>query len=225
MLKPEDYFDLSHTQYAEIFSGVEYVWDALKRLGDFVQSHLLQPGIYGEVNPLASIEGDVYIGPGTTVDAGAVIKGPVIIGEDCQIRTGAFIRNNVLIGNRVTIGHTTEVKYSILFDEAKAPHFSYIGDSILGYQILFGAGVKTSNVKINHTPVSVKYQGRRYDTGLEKFGAIVGDRAKIGCNTVLNPGTLVGPGTLAYANLSLHGIYPANSIVKLRQEQEVVSRK
>lgn len=224
MLSPEDFFDLSKCPYRDIFDGCEYVWEALKHIKDYCKSNL-RPGIYGTVSLLAQVDAEVSIGRGTMVEAGVLIKGPAIIGENCEIRQGAYLRGNVLVGNGVVIGHDTEVKNSLLSDEAQAPHFNYVGDSILGWRAHIGAGVKLSNFKVNRTNVSVTIDGKRYDTGLRKFGAILGDEVEIGCNAVLNPGTLVGKGTLGYANLSMFGYYPPHVIVKLRQEVEITERK
>ena len=223
MLLPEDFFDLTKTQYADIFEGVEFPWEVLRRIEAYIQSHL-QPAILGEVSPLAYVGERVYIGPGTVVEPGAMIKGPTIIGAGCQVRAGAYLRENVLIGDGVVVGHTTEIKNSLLFNQAEVPHFAYVGDSVLGWKAHLGAGVKISNVKVNRTLVVVEVEGKRYETGLRKFGAIIGDQVEIGCNSVLNPGTLVGKRTLGYANLSMHGYYPPDSIVKLRQSQEITAR-
>jgi len=224
MLRPEDFFDLSKSKYSDIFEGIELVWDTLKRIENYVKANL-RPGIEGQVSKLAEVDENVYIGKGTVVEAGVVIKGPTIIGENCEIRAGAYIRGNVLVGDGVVVGHTTELKKCLLFDQAVVPHFSYVGDSILGWKAHLGAGVKISNLKITRTPVVVRVEGKRYETGLIKFGAIIGDEVEIGCNSVLNPGTLISKRTLAYANLSLAGYYPPNSIIKLRQTHEVVARR
>jgi len=224
MLQPQDFFDLSGYKYRDIFDGIEFVWDALKQIPEYTKAKL-KPGIFGEVSPLAHVnEEAVYIGAGTVVEAGAVITGPVIIGANCEVRTGAYIRGNVIVGDRVIVGHTTELKTCVLFDEVAVPHFSYVGDSIFGWKAHLGAGVKISNFKINSTQVVVTVNDKRYDTGLLKFGAILGDKAEVGCNSVLNPGTLVGKRTLVYPNASIRGYYAPDCIVKLRQSYEVVER-
>jgi NDP-sugar pyrophosphorylase family protein len=224
MLRPEDFFDLSKCKYSDIFDGIELVWDALKRIPGYVRANL-KPGIYGTVSPLAYVDQNVYIGPGTVVEPGAMVKGPSIIGANCEVRSGAYVRGDVLVGDRAVVGHTTELKNCLLFDQANVPHFAYVGDSILGWKAHLGAGVKISNLKVTRTPVVVTIDGQRYETGLLKFGAILGDEAEIGCNSVLNPGTLVGKRTLAYTNLSMFGYYPPDSMVKLRQTREVVGRR
>ena len=224
MLKPTRFFDLSKIQYSNIFEGLEFVWDVLNKLPNYVSANL-RPSINGLVSPLAHIDENVFIGAGTVIEPGVVIKSPTIIGENCEIRAGAYLRGNVLVGNRAIVGHATELKTCLLFDEAEVPHFCYVGDSILGWKSHLGAGVKISNLKVNHTPVTVKVENKRYETGLLKLGAIVGDEVEIGCNCVLNPGTVIGKRTLTYANCSLSGYYPPDSIVKLRQSYEVVDRR
>jgi NDP-sugar pyrophosphorylase family protein len=168
---------------------------------------------------------DVYLGPGTVVEPGAMIKGPSIIGANCEIRAGAYIRGNVIVGDGAVVGNSTELKLCLLFDEANIPHFAYVGDSIFGWRSHLGAGVKVSNLKITRTPVVVTIDGVRYETGLKKFGAIVGDEAEVGCNSVLNPGTMLGKRSLTYTNVSLAGYIPPDSFVKVRQVQEIVERK
>ena len=224
MLAPTDFFDLDDFAHRALFDGCEFVWDALKRLPDYVQANL-RPGIEGTVMPGAWVGDRVCIGPGTVVETGAMISGPAIIGRDCQVRGGAYVRGNVVAGDRVVIGHGTEVKTSILLDTAQAPHLAYVGDSILGRETNLGAGTILSNLKVTGDQVVVEVEGRTYATGLRKFGAVVGDGAQTGCNTVLNPGTLVGKRTLIYAGCSLRGLIPDNSVVKLRQEIMCVERR
>ncbi len=223
-LKPIDFFDLSTTQHSDLFETVEYVWDVIKRIPHYIELRLL-PKIDGEVSPQAMVGKEVSIGSGTVVEPGAVIKGPALIGRYCRIGSGAYIRENVIVGDNAVVGHTTELKNCVLLEHAGAPHFSYIGDSVLGQRAHLGAGAKISNFKINKSFVSVIVDGLKYDTGLLKFGAILGDDADVGCNAVLNPGTLIGKRTLVYANVSIRGCFPPDSIVKLRQTIEVVDRK
>lgn len=167
-------------------------------------------------------DSNISIGNGTVVEPGALIKGPAIIGANTEIRQGAYIRGNVIVGDGCVVGHTTEVKDSIMLNGAKAGHFAYIGDSILG-RVNLGAGTKLANlkIKVSGPTVRVNISGKWYDTGLRKFGAILGDGVETGCNAVLNPGAILGKGTLVYANASLRGYYPPRSIVKLRQGQRV----
>jgi NDP-sugar pyrophosphorylase family protein len=166
----------------------------------------------------------VFIGEGTVVEEGAMIKGPAIIGRNCEIRHNAYVRDCVLIGDNCVIGNSCEFKNALLFNGCQVPHFNYVGDSVLGYQAHLGAGVKISNVKLVPGNVVVEFEGRRYDTGLRKFGALLGDNTDIGCNAVLNPGSIIGRGSVVYSNTSWRGVLPANSIAKLRQSVEVISR-
>ena len=223
MLRPEFYFDLSKTRHAALFDGVERVWEVLHRIPEYAASHS-QRDIQGTVSEQASVEGDVVIGPGTVVEATAVIRGPAIIGANCQIRAGAYVRDNAIVGDSVVVGHATEIKHCLLFDGVDVPHFAYVGDSVMGWKSHLGAGVKVSNLKINWQNVSVTIEGQRYDTGLQKFGAIIGDEVEIGCNAVLNPGTMIGKRTLAYAMTSLTGYYPPDKIIKLRQQHDIADR-
>jgi NDP-sugar pyrophosphorylase family protein len=223
-LAPADFLDLDGFAHRPLFDSCEFVWDALKRLADYVRDNL-RPAIEGTVMPGAWVGEQVQIGPGTVVETGAMIIGPAIIGRDCRLRGGAYVRENVVAGDRVVIGHASEVKGSILLDTAQAPHFNYVGDSILGRETNLGAGTILSNLKVTDDQVIVECDGRRLATGMRKFGAVVGDGVQTGCNAVLNPGTLIGKGTLIYPCCSLRGVIPAHSVVKLRQEVTCVERR
>ena len=157
---------------------------------------------------------DIFVGPGSVVEPGALIKGPTIIGGYCEVRQGAYIRGDCLVGDHCVVGHTTEIKHSVMLDGAKAGHFAYIGDSILGNRTNLGAGTKLANLKIVDSPVSVKVDGKRYDTGLRKFGAVIGDETETGCNSVTNPGTVLGRRCLVYPGVSVRsGYYPDSSVI------------
>ena len=223
MLTPKDFFELQDYAHQELFADTEYVWEALKRLKDYIKA-TLKPGIYGTVEPGAMVEDDVYIGKGTVVEAGAMVKGPTIIGENCEVRQACYVRGNVVTGNDCVIGHCSELKGVIMLNEAQAPHFNYVGDSILGNDINLGASTICSNLKLTEEQVVVRINGEEYPTGLRKLGGIVGDRVQTGCNSVLNPGTLLGPGCLVYPCASIKGYFPPNSIIKLRQTVQVVER-
>jgi NDP-sugar pyrophosphorylase family protein len=166
----------------------------------------------------------VHIGKGTVVENGATIKGPAWIGQDCQIRSGCYIRENVIVGDGVVLGNSCEVKNSLVFNEAEVPHFNYVGDSILGYKAHLAAGVILSNVRLDRQPIQLHINGETFQTGLRKFGAIVGDQAEIGCNSVLNPGTLIGRRSLIYPLTNFGGVLPADSILKSRQQHLIVPR-
>ncbi|MFW6111813.1 MAG: hypothetical protein ACOC7Z_02210, partial [Candidatus Bipolaricaulota bacterium] len=222
--KIEVFFDLSKTDYKEYYHDLDYPWDILDRIPKIVEEKL-NSEVRGSVSERAELGESVEIGRGTVVEGGATIKGPAIIGEGCTIRSGAYIRSNVVIGDNVTIGNSTELKRSLVHNEAEIPHFSYVGDSVIGWKGHLGAGVKVSNLKVNREPVVVHLEEIDIPTGLRKFGCLLGDRAEIGCNSVLNPGTLVGKMTLSTANTSLSGYYPPRTFVKLKQETQEINRR
>lgn len=224
MFRPEDLFDLSQTEHAALFAGCEYAWDALKRLKDYLRTHL-QPALHHREEGKAWIGKDVFIGEGTVIEDGVAIKGPAIIGRQCRLRHGAYIREDVLVGDGCTVGNACELKHAVLFNKTEVPHFNYVGDSILGYAAHLGAGVKISNLKITPGNVAVELEGKPFDTGLRKFGALLGDHANVGCNAVLNPGTILGRNSLVYPNVNWRGILPANMIAKNRAPIEVSVRR
>ncbi|MDZ7838839.1 MAG: glucose-1-phosphate thymidylyltransferase [Actinomycetota bacterium] len=166
----------------------------------------------------------IYIGRGTVVEPGALIKGPTIIGDFNEIRQGAYLRGNIVVGNHCVVGHTTEMKTAVMLGESKAGHFAYIGDSILG-KVNLGAGTKLANLKIIDSSVVLTIDGRKYKTGLRKFGAIYGDGVETGCNSVTSPGTLLSRNVLLYPNTTARGYYGPNSIIKNRQVHEIKERK
>ncbi|MDI6785692.1 MAG: glucose-1-phosphate thymidylyltransferase [bacterium] len=157
----------------------------------------------------------IYIGKGTVIEPGAYIKGPTIIGNNCEIRQGAYIRGNVLVGNGCIVGHTTEVKNACFLNQAKAGHFAYIGDSILGNKVNLGAGTKLANLNIRNAPIQLRLNGKDINTNLRKFGAILGDDVETGCNSVTNPGTILGKGCAVYPNTTVKkGYYPPKTIIR-----------
>lgn len=158
---------------------------------------------------------DIFIGPGVVLEPGVLVKGPTLIGGDTELRQGAYIRGKCIVGRGCVVGHTTEMKSSVMLDGAKAGHFAYIGDSILGNSTNLGAGTKLANLKMGGTPVVIKVAGERIDTGLRKFGAIIGDGVEIGCNAVTNPGTLLGKRAVVLPVSSVRaGYYPPESMVR-----------
>jgi NDP-sugar pyrophosphorylase family protein len=224
MFRPADLFDLSQTEHAAVFEGCEHAWDALKRLKDYLATHL-KPGLHNQCDGVAWIGKQVFIGEGTTVEDGAMIKGPAIIGRNCEIRHGAYLRENVIVGDGCVVGNASELKNAILFNEADVPHFNYVGDSILGHAAHLGAGVKISNLKITPGNVTVDLEGQPLDTGLRKLGALIGDHANVGCNAVLNPGAILGRNAVIYPNVNWRGFLPANMIAKNQAAVEVVVRR
>ncbi len=165
------------------------------------------------------MDDEIYIGRGTIIEPGVLIKGPAIIGDYTELRQGAYLRGDTLVGDKCVVGHTTELKSCAMLGESKAGHFAYIGDSILG-SVNLGAGTKLANLKIVQSNVLVNVNGKKYETGLRKFGAILGDGVETGCNSVTTPGTLLGKGVLLYPNSTARGYYPPETIVKLKQSYE-----
>lgn len=223
MFKAADLFDLAQTDHAAIFEGTTFAWEALKHIQDYLAKvPRPQPS---KRFPGASIGEGVVIGEGTVVEPGVLIKGPAIIGKNCQIRHNAYLRENVIIGDHCVVGNASELKNALLFNGAQVPHFNYIGDSILGHKAHLGAGVKISNIKLVAGSISVEMDGQAFDTGLRKFGALVGDGAEVGCNAVLNPGTILGRGAMVYPNVFWRGVLAANQIAKNKSEIEVVPKR
>jgi NDP-sugar pyrophosphorylase family protein len=224
MFKPADLFDLSQTDHAALFDGCDRAWDALKKLKSWIESHV-QPNGQKFAGPRVSIGPAVFIGEGTVLEDGVMIKGPAIIGRNCEIRHNAYIREHVIVGDGCVVGNSTEIKHSLLFNRAVAPHFNYLGDSLLGCKAHVGAGVILSNFRSLPGNITLQIDGVPFDTGLRKFGALLGDGAEIGCNCVLNPGSIIGRGSVIYPATNWRGILPANMIVKNRAAQDVVVRR
>lgn len=224
MFEPSELFDLKQTEHAAIFNGCRHAWDALKKIPVYLMSNL-RPGLRNRCEGRAFIGEQVFIGEGTVVEDGVMIKGPAIIGKNCQIRHNAYIREDVIVGDNCVIGNSCEFKSCLLFNGAKVPHFSYVGDSIFGAEAHLGAGVKISNVKLFSGNVTVEMDGEQFDTGLRKFGALLGDHTDIGCNSVLNPGSIIGRGSVIYPNTNWRGILPAHMIVKNQAPFELVARR
>jgi NDP-sugar pyrophosphorylase family protein len=224
MFKPADLFDLTQTDHAAIFDGCEFAWAALKKIEPYLAA-ILKPALHNKCEGRAFIGEKVFIGEGTVVEDGVMIKGPALIGRNCQIRHNAYIRENVIIGDGCVVGNSSELKNALLFNGAQAPHFNYIGDSILGHKAHLGAGVKISNIKLLAGTVMVEVEGKWQDTGLRKFGALLGDHAEAGCNAVLNPGTILGSGAIVYPNVFWRGVLGASMIAKNKAGIEVVARR
>ncbi|MEI9866089.1 MAG: DapH/DapD/GlmU-related protein [Limisphaerales bacterium] len=224
MFKPADLFDLSQTGHAAIFDGCNYAWEALTKIEPYLKTNL-KPGLNNKCEGRAFIGEQVFIGEGTMVEDGVMIKGPAIIGKNCQIRHNAYIRENVIIGDGCVVGNSSELKNALLFNGAQVPHFNYVGDSILGHKAHLGAGVKISNLKMTPGNIFVEVDGVPFDTGLRKFGALLGDGAEAGCNAVLNPGSILGRNSIVYPNVFWRGILPANMIAKNKAEIEIIVRR
>ena len=209
MLLTSQLFDLNHSLSGSYLSGFEYPWQALKGIKDLILTLGPQLGEdYTEVSPT------VWVHKTATVAPTAFLGAPCIIGANTEVRHCAFIRGSALVGDGCVVGNSVELKNVILFDCVQVPHYNYVGDSILGYKSHMGAGSLTSNVKSDQTLVVVKNGSEQFPTGLKKFGAILGDFVEVGCNSVLNPGTVVGPHSNIYPTSCVRGVVPGNSIWK-----------
>ncbi len=212
----EYYFDLSNFRHKDLFAGSEYVFSFLLQLESYIKTNL-KPQILGKVMPGAFVGDNVYLGAGSVVQPGAWINGPAIIGENCEIRHGAYVGANTLAGDKVVIGHASEVSNAVFLNNSRAPHFAFVGHSILGNNVNLGAGTKLSNLKVTMNEIEIA----GITTGLRKIGAIIGDNSSLGCNTVTQPGTFIGQNVYSYPLTLLRGFIPENTIVKLRQSQEL----
>lgn len=207
-------YDLSHTLAAPLLEKVRYPWEALSGIGAFIAA--LGPTLSQE--EYASPRPGVWIHKTAVLAPTAFVGETVIIGPGAEVRHGAFIRGNALVGEGAVVGNSTELKNVILFDRVQVPHYNYVGDSILGYKAHMGAGSITSNVKSDKTLVTVSADGGRLESGLKKFGAMLGDEVEVGCGSVLNPGTVVGAHSQIYPLSAVRGFVPAGSIYKKRGE-------
>jgi len=221
--RPAAFFDIDGFSHPDLLDLEAPVWAALgNRLSGYLESWSdwsIDIDVPAGVHLLGN---RISIAAGCSIEPRAVIVGPAILEEGVQIRTGAYVRQNVLLCAGSLVGAHSEVKGSILLPGAKAPHQAYVGDSILGRDVNLGAGTICSNVKNVGREISFSAGGETYHTGLRKFGAILGDGCKTGCNTVLNPGVLMGPGSVTYTNASIRsGFYPAGTLIKVRQTQQV----
>lgn len=209
MLKTSDLYDLSHSIAGEYLAGYEYPWEALAGIKSLIVTLGSQLGEdFTEVSP------QVWVHKTAKVFPSAYLGAPCIIGAGTEVRHCAFIRGSALVGENCVVGNSVELKNVILFDNVQVPHYNYVGDSILGYKSHMGAGSLTSNVKSDKTLVVVKAEDAQIPTGLKKFGAMVGDYVEVGCNSVLNPGTVIGRHSNVYPTSCVRGVVPADSIWK-----------
>lgn len=218
-LKIKDLYDLTHTKAAEYLQKFEYPWQALSGISDLIVA-------IGKTLPEDEYDHpaeDVWIAKDATVFATAYIGGPCIIGHKTEVRQCAFIRGSALVGDNCVVGNSTELKNVIIFDNVQVPHYNYVGDSILGYKSHMGAGSITSNVKSDKLPVIIKNEGVNILTDRKKVGAMVGDYVEVGCNSVLNPGTVIGRNSNVYPTSCVRGVVPENSIYK--GKDNIVAKK
>jgi NDP-sugar pyrophosphorylase family protein len=212
MIDPNVFFSLEDFEHKDLWQDGQPVWQALYNLNTYFKKSFkidieIPQGVFLSRPELISI------GEGTIIEPGVYIQGPCIIGKNCNIRHGAYIRGSVVVGDDCSIGHCAELKHCILLNGASATHFVYIGDSIVGNYVNLSAGVKCANLRLDREEIMVNIGGERYNTGLKKFGAIIGDRSQIGCNCVLNPGTFIGKDSLCHPLMNLSGFVPGNAQV------------
>lgn len=219
MIKIEELYDLTHTQAAAYLKGFTYPWEALAGIKELIY----QMGETLSLDEYDHPQDGVWIHKTAEVFPSAYIGAPCIIGAQTQVRHCAFIRESALVGANCVVGNSVELKNVILFDNVETPHYNYVGDSILGFHAHMGAGSITSNVKADRQNVLVHADGNEIETGRKKFGAMLGDYVEVGCNAVLNPGTVIGPHTNVYPTTSVRGVIPPNSIVK--NSKEIVHKR
>lgn len=212
--KISNLYNLDETIAKDLFDGATYPWEVLPKISAFI----LQLGSTLSEEEYEKIGEDVWIARSATVAPTAYIHGPAIIGKNAEVRHCAFIRGNAIVGEGAVVGNSTELKNVVLFNKVQVPHYNYVGDSILGYKAHMGAGSITSNVKSDKKLVVVKDGRERIETGLKKFGAMLGDEVEVGCGSVLNPGTVVGRHSSIYPLSSVREVVPADSIYKKRGE-------
>lgn len=210
-LQTKALLDLNRSIAGKHICGFTYPWEALPGLREYIHALLVK---YSDDERFCMLTCGVLAAKSAKIANSAIILPPAFIDENAEIRTGAYLRGSVIIGKECVVGNSSEVKNSVLFDCAAVPHFNYVGDSILGASSHMGAGAVTSNLKMDKSPISVRYGDKSIETGLRKFGAILGDCAEIGCNCVLNPGTIIGRCTNIYPLSSVRGVIPANAIYK-----------
>ncbi len=219
MVEIKDLYDLNETIAGDLFQGLTYPWEALPKISAFI----LELGKKLPAEEYNQASGNVWIAKSASVAPTASITGPCIIGRNAEVRHCAFIRGNAIVGEGAVVGNSTELKNVVLFNKVQVPHYNYVGDSILGYRAHMGAGSITSNVKSDKTLVCVNVNGEKIETGLKKFGAMVGDYVEVGCGSILNPGTVVGRESNIYPLSSVRGFIPAKSIYK--KQGEVVEKR
>ena len=212
--KVKHMYDLNETIAAGLLEGVEYPWEALKGISDFIRS--LGPSL--DPDRFEQRGENIWVAKSANIAKSAFLNGPLIIDEEAEVRHCAFIRGSAVVGKGCVVGNSTELKNVILFNLVQVPHYNYVGDSILGFKSHMGAGSITSNVKADKTLVVVKDAKGQIETGLKKFGAMVGDYVEVGCNSVLNPGSVIGRHTNIYPLSMVRGTVPANSIYKNKNE-------
>ncbi len=225
-MKASDFFALpdSLSLFRPFFSADAPPWEWVSRIGPALAAQGFESRL-PPMPPGVRVEGRVYLSPGVSLPAHATLIGPAWIGAGCQIRPGAFVRGNVIAGEGCVLGNSSEFKNCLLMDGVQAPHFNYVGDSVLGNRAHLGAGAICSNLRLDQREVFVSLETGPVGTGLKKFGAIVGDGAEVGCNAVLNPGSLLGPRSLVMPAIAFGGVLAPSTIARVRQQVTFVPRK
>ncbi len=211
----KEFFASVDSRIAFLWEEGDPVWAALQRIEEFFENKT-SFSIETEIGPQVYLKNPdrISIGPGTILEPGVYLEGPCVLGANCLVRHGAYVRSYTIAGDRCAIGHGSEIKRSILMNGATAAHFNYVGDSILGEHVNLGAGVKCANLRLDRKEVSVYSEGVKIPTGLMKFGCVLGDGVQIGCNSVVNPGTLIGPGSFVHPLLHVQGAIGARCQIK-----------
>lgn len=224
LLQATDFFDLECYEHRSLFDNCQHVWEALGNLSSYLETFSYSPLTSSYPGVVFVNPEKISIGLGTVIEPGAYIEGPCIIGKGCQVRHGAYLRQNVITGDQCVIGHCTELKNVILLNKVHLAHLAYGGDSIYGNGCNLGAGVKCANLKLNGAQVIVHCLGNRYETGRRKLGAVIGDGGQLGCNSVTNPGTLLGKFCQIYPCTNFGGFAPAESIIRLEAKAVITSK-
>ncbi len=218
-MKTKELYDLEKTIASPLLEKTEYPWEALAQIKDFV----IELGKTLDKEKFDEVSENVWIAKSAKIYPSAYIAAPCIIDENSEVRHSAFIRGGVIVGKNCVVGNSTEMKNSIIFDNVQIPHFNYVGDSVLGYKSHLGAGAVTSNVKSDKTLVTIKTDDGKVETGLKKFGAMVGDFTEVGCNSVLCPGTVIGKNCTVYPVSRVRGYLKENSIFK--SQEDIVTKR
>ena len=207
-------YDLNETIAADLFDGMSYPWEVLPKIHDFIITlgETLSEDVYEKRGE------NIWVAKNAKVAPTACLNGPLIIDEEAEVRHCAFVRGNAIVGKGAVVGNSTELKNVVLFNKVQVPHYNYVGDSVLGFKSHMGAGSITSNVKSDKTLVVVKGQDGQIETGLKKMGAMLGDNVEVGCNSVLNPGTVIGRNSNVYPTSCVRGVIPDNSIFKAQDK-------
>lgn len=219
-LKNNNLFNMSETIASAIFEGTTYPWEVLPKISEFI----LKLGETLSEEDYIKKDDNIWIAKSAKIAPTAYINGPAIIGKDAEVRHCAFIRGNAIVGEGAVVGNSTELKNVLLFNKVQVPHYNYVGDSILGYKAHMGAGSITSNVKSDKTLVTILCSDKKVETNLKKMGAILGDHVEVGCNSVLNPGTVIGKDSNIYPLSMVRGYVPSHSIYKNKSKSEIVAK-